>query len=165
MDTHFKDVSRHFYLDKLLNSYHQGIHEITNNIDETVNYLKNEIMNYKNVICLGVSSGGYAAILFGSLLNVTHVLAFMPQTIRRNKNKNVDEKYRDIRGFINNTTKYCIYCDLSVNDVNHCHHISQCTRIADHPNVTLVKKPRIDLKTMRNRGELYLILNSLVNSV
>jgi len=164
MDTHFKHVSRHFYLDKLLNSYHQGIHEITNNIDETVNYLKNEIMNYKNVICLGVSSGGYAAILFGSLLNVTHVLAFMPQTIRRNKNKNVDEKYRDIRGFINNTTKYCIYCDLSVNDVNHCHHISQCTRIADHPNVTLVKKPRIDLKTMRNRGELHLILNSLVNN-
>jgi hypothetical protein len=164
IETHFKHVSRHFYIDNHVNSYHQGIHEITNNIDETVNYLKNEITNYKNVIFLGVSSGGYAAILFGSLLNIKYVLAFIPQTIRRNKNANIDEKYRDIRGFINNTTKYYIYGDLSITEINHCHHISQCERISHHPNVTLVKKQHIDLKTMRNSGELYLSLNSLVNN-
>lgn len=162
METHFKNVSRHFYIDKHVNSYHQGIHEITNNIDETVNYLKNEITNYKNVICLGISSGGYAAILFGSLLNINYVLAFMPQTIRLNKN--IDEKYRDISKFINNTTKYYVYGDLSIKCINHCHHISHCTRISHHPNVTLIKKKNIDLKTMRNSGELYLILNSLINN-
>ena len=162
MDAHFKNISRHFYLDKHLNSYHQGIHEITNNIDETVDYLRTEIANYKNVICLGVSSGGYAAILFGSLLNVKYVLAFIPQTIRHNKN--IDEKYRDISIFINSTTKYYVYGDLSVNCVNHCHHISHCQRISHHPNVTLIKKHRVDLKKMRNSGELYLILNSLVNN-
>jgi hypothetical protein len=161
METHFKNISRHFYIDKHVNSYHQGIHEITNNIDETLHYLKNEISNYKNVICLGVSSGGYAAILFGSLLNINYVLAFIPQTIRHNKN--IDETYRDISGFINSTTKYYIYGDLSVTSVNNCHHISQCTRIAHHPNVTLIKKRRVDLKKMRNSGELHLILSSLVN--
>ena len=162
METRFKNISRHFYTDKYLNSYHQGIHEITNNIDETIDYLRNEIKNYKNVICLGVSSGGYAAILFGSLLNINYVLAFIPQTLRRNKN--IDEKYRDISKFINETTKYYLYGDLSVNDAMDCHHISQCERISHHSNVILIKKKYINLKEMRNTGELYAILNSLVNN-
>lgn len=163
METHFTHVSRHFYVDKHVNSYHQGIQGITNNIDETVNYLKNEINNYENVIFLGVSSGGYAAILFGSLLNIKYVLAFIPQTILRNKNNYIDEKYRDTLTFINNTTKYHIYGDLSVTSVHDNHHISHCTRISHHPNVNLVKKLKIDLKIMRNSGELYDILNSLIN--
>ncbi len=163
METHFKNISRHFYTDKYLNSYHQGIHEVTKNIDETIDYLRNEIKNYKNVICLGVSSGGYAAILFGSLLNINHVLAFIPQTLRRNKN--IDEKYRDISKFINGTTKYYLYGDLSVSDVMNCHHISHCERISHHSNVFLIKKKCIKLKEMRDNGELYAILNSLVNNV
>jgi hypothetical protein len=163
METRFKNISRHFYTDKYLNSYHQGIHEITNNIDETIDYLRNEIKNYKNVICLGVSSGGYAAILFGSLLNINYVLAFIPQTLRRNKN--IDEKYRDISKFINGTTKYYLYGDLSVSDVTNHHHISQCERISHHSNVFLIKKKYINLKEMRDTGELFAILNSLVNNV
>ena len=162
METRFKNISRHFYTDKYLNSYNQGIHEITNNIDETIDYLRNEIKNYKNVICLGVSSGGYAAILFGSLLNINYVLAFIPQTLRRNKN--IDEKYRDIIKFINETTKYYLYGDLSVSDVMNCHHISQCERISHHSNVFLIKKKYINLKEMRDTGELYAILNSMVNN-
>ena len=162
METHFKNISRHFYTDKYLNSYHQGLHEITNNIDETVDYLKNEIKNYKNVICLGVSSGGYAAILFGSLLNANHVLAFMPQTLRRNKN--IDEKYRDISRFVNRTTKYYLYGDLSVHDTTDCHHISHCQRISHHSNVFLIKKKNVNLKEIRDSGELYAILNSFVNN-
>lgn len=163
MEKYFKNVSRHFYTDKYLNSYHQGIHEITNNIDETIDYLRNEIKNYKNVICLGVSSGGYAAILFGSLLNINYVLAFIPQTLRRNKN--IDEKYRDICRFINGTTKYYLYGDLSVSNVMDCHHISHCERISHHSNVFLIKKKYIRVTEMRDTGELYAILNSLVNNV
>lgn len=162
MEARFKNISRHFYTDKYLNSYHQGIHEITNNIDETIDYLRNEIKNYKNVICLGVSSGGYAAILFGSLLNINYVLAFIPQTLRRNKN--IDEKYRDISKFINGTTKYYLYGDLSVSDVTNHHHISQCERISHHSNVFLIKKKYINLKEMRDTGELFAILKSLVNN-
>jgi hypothetical protein len=162
MEKYFKNISRHFYIDKYLNSYHQGIHEITNNIDETIEYLRNEIKNYKNVICLGISCGGYAAILFGSLLNINYVLAFIPQTLRRNKN--IDEKYRDISKFINGTTKYYLYGNLSVSDVTHYHHISHCERISHHSNVFLIKKKYINLKEMRDTGELHAILNSLVNN-
>jgi cytochrome oxidase Cu insertion factor (SCO1/SenC/PrrC family) len=156
----FNNVSSHYYKDMYTKSYHKGIQGVTNNIDETVAYLKNEIKNYKNVIFIGVSSGGYAAILFGSLLNVTSVLAFIPQTILRLEV--INEKYRDISTFINATTKYYIYGDLRIKNVNDCHHISHGERIAHNTNVFLIKKEYVILKEMRNNGELYSILNKLV---
>jgi hypothetical protein len=163
LNKHFENISKHFYIDKYINSYHQGIHEISSNIDETVNYFKNEIKNYKNVIFLGNSAGGYASILFGSLLNINYVLAFIPQTIRYNNN--IDEKYRDISIFINNTTKYYIYGDKSISNINDCHHISHCERISHHPNVYLIKKEEVNLKKMRDNGELFDILDKLVNKI
>lgn len=156
----FDTISRHFYVDTNLTSYHKGIAGLTKNIDETVNYLRGEIQNYKNVIFIGVSSGGYAAILFGSLLNINSVIAFIPQTIRRNKN--INEEYRDICGYINTTTKYYLYGDLSVKDANNCHHISHCERIAHHPNVFLTKQPQFNLKAMRDNGELYKLIHDSV---
>lgn len=163
LNKNFKNIDKHFYIDKFVVSYHQGISGITNNIDETVEYLKNEIQKYKKIIFIGVSSGGYAAILFGSLLNITNVVAFMPQTILRNK-QNVDEKYRDISKYINNTTKYYIYGDVSIQDVYDCHHISHCERISHHSNVFLERREKVDIKKMRDSGELFFILNSLVGS-
>ena len=127
-----------------------------------MSYLKNEIKNYKNVIFIGSSSGGYAAILFGSLLNVTSVLAFIPQTILRNTNR--DEKYRDLNKIINETTKYYVYGDLSISDEHNVHHISHCDRISHHLNVYVTKKLKLKLKEMRDNGELFVILNNLVNS-
>ena len=152
LNKHFENISKHFYIDKYLNSYHQGIHEISSNIDETVIYLKDEIKNYKNVIFLGVSSGGYASILFGSLLNINYVLAFIPQTIRYNNN--IDEKYRDISIFINNTTKYYIYGDKSVSNIKDCHHIHHCERISHHSNVYLIKKEKFNLKKIVKKREI-----------
>uniref|UniRef100_A0A6C0HA31 Alpha/beta hydrolase n=1 Tax=viral metagenome TaxID=1070528 RepID=A0A6C0HA31_9ZZZZ len=156
---HFNEINRHFYVDTYLSCYHKGICGISNNIDETVEYLRNEIKDYKNVVFLGDSGGGYAAILFGSLLNVTSVVATRPLTIRYDKD--IDEKYRDISKYINTTTKYYIYGDLSVSNKKDPHHISHCLRISKYPNVFITKKDRIDLKKMRDSGELYKILYSV----
>ena len=161
LEKNFKQFSLHFYIDKHVNSYHQGIFGITNDIDETVVYLKNEIKDYKNVVFLGVSSGGYAAILFGSLLNINYVLAFVPQTIRHGKNNCITEKYRDISKYINDVTKYYVCGNTSITDPNDCHHISHCDRISHHSNVFIEKKANFDLKKMRDNGELYLILRKL----
>lgn len=154
------NVSKHFYIDEHNDLYHKGLIGTTS-IDETVTYLKNEIKQYKRVLFLGNSGGGYAAILFGSLLEVTMVLAFVPQTIRRNDI--VDEKYRDISHFINNKTKYYIYGDTSIINPLDCHHISHCERIAHHPNVFLIKKNGLYLKEMRDSGELFDILKTIIN--
>jgi hypothetical protein len=155
------DVSKHFYLDEHSDLYHKGLAGITSSIDETVTYLKNEIKDYKRVLFLGNSGGGYAAILFGSLLEVTSVVAFVPQTIRHNDV--VDEKYRDSSIFINSKTNYYIYGDTSILNVKDCHHISHCERIAHHPNVFLTKKNGLHLKEMRDNGELFNILKTIIN--
>lgn len=162
LNTHFANTDRHFYMDTKLNLYHQGIAGISNTIDETVAYLKTEIAKYKKVVFIGVSSGGYAAILFGSLLNVTSVLAFIPQTVRIKKD--IDEKYRDLREHINGSTKYYIYGDTSITNEKDFHHIRHCEHIAQRPNVILCKKDGIDLRRMRDNGELFSILHNILCS-
>jgi hypothetical protein len=161
LNAHFKNVSKYFFMDKNVHAYHSGIVGISKNIDETVLYLKEIIALYENVIFLGVSSGGYAAILFGSLLKVKTVVAFIPQTIRHQPN-NIEEKYRDISSYINNTTNYFLYGDKSVSNINDAHHISHCERISHHLNVFLTKKDKLDLKKMRDNGELYDILSHII---
>ena len=159
-EKYFNNVSRNFYIDKYIDSYHKGVSGVSTNIDETVIHLKNEIKDYQNVVFLGVSAGGYAAILFGSLLNINTVIAFIPQTILHNEN--LDEKYRDISIYINDKTKYYIYGDSSISDVNDCHHISHCERISHYSNVFITRKNGVNLKKMRDDGELYKIIESVV---
>jgi hypothetical protein len=161
LENHFSNVDRHFYVDHILDLYHKGIRGISANIDETVVYLKGEIAKYKNVIFVGVSAGGYAAILFGSLLNIQSVLAFIPQTLRLKPH--IDERYRDISPYINGHTQYYLYGDMSIINETDCHHISHCERISHHPNVFLVKKNRFNAKQMRDNGELLEIFTKLIN--
>ena len=160
-ETHFKSIDRHFYIDIHVNSYHKGIGGISKSIDETVTYLQKQIAPYKKTIFIGTSAGGYAAILFGSLLRVTSVLAFIPQTLRRHKL--IDEKYRDISSYINDTTNYYLYADLSITNPVDPHHISQCERIACHPNVYIIKKNKFNIKQIRDDGEMYEVINKLIN--
>lgn len=53
--------------------------------------LKNiiELYKFKKIICIGQSAGGYMSILFGNLLNVNKIVAFVPQiniyTVHMNK--------------------------------------------------------------------------------
>ena len=89
LEKNYPHVSRYFYLDIHRSCYHKGIQDKSTNIDETVEYLKHKVKKYKRVIFIGLSSGGYAAILFGSLLGISDVLAFYPQTILRSPN--IDE--------------------------------------------------------------------------
>jgi len=160
-EKHFSNVDRHFYIDTRTCSYHKGIPGISNTIDETAAYLKTTIAPYKRVIFLGVSSGGYAAILFGSLLGVSTVLAFIPQTIRY-VTRNVEEKYRDLLPYFNSNTQYHLYADTSVKREHDPHHVSQCDRFAIADNVTVIKNKKIDLRIMRDSGELYRIISELI---
>jgi hypothetical protein len=126
-----------------------------------VEYLRGEIANYKNVIFAGVSAGGYASILFGSLLNIKYVLAFIPQTLR--VKPYIDEKYRDISPYINDVTQYYLYGDASITNVKDCHHISQCERISHHANVVLIEQ-KINMKKIRDSGELLNIFTKLIKN-
>jgi hypothetical protein len=158
----YPQVDKHFYIDLAQARYHKGIEGMTTNIDETVSYLQKEIQGYKKVVFLGVSAGGYAAILFGSLLHINTVIAFIPQTKLDSQNPLYNPKYIDLKNIINNVTSYHLYGDLDVTDINDAHHISHCENIEQFPNVHIVRKHGIDLVRMRNSGELLEIISNII---
>jgi hypothetical protein len=164
LSKHFTNIDTEFYLDESKNLYHCGITNISTDIQTTVDYLRPIVSKYSNVIFLGVSAGGYAAILFGSLLNITSVVAFIPPTNLRSRNKNIEEEYRNIQKHINKTTNYYIYGDSAISDVNDHHHISHCENIAIYPNVHLTRMNGVDMKTIRNNGMLFQIISNAISS-
>jgi hypothetical protein len=62
--------------------YHNGLPGISNDIYSTANFIQKEIqsLNPQKVFFVGCSMGGYAAILFATLIGHGEVIAFSPQT-------------------------------------------------------------------------------------
>lgn len=131
--------------------YNKGIIGISSDVPTTVEFLREKTKGYDTVSFIGSSAGGYAAILFGSLLNVSIVLAFRPQTII--EKDCMDKKYNDLKGLINSKTLYCIYGE-TCNTSDDLHSFTHCTRIEGSSNVIVHSKEVIDLKEMRNNGWL-----------
>lgn len=166
---------RLFIVDKNQSFYHKGIEGISTNIYETIEYLQPIVEDYKQVIFIGVSAGGYGAILFGSLLNVDTVMAFTPQTILTEERINVkrygfkksdfemNDNYLDLEPFINNTTNYLLYGDPKIRRPRNIHHLSQCTHIENHENVNIHEIPKLKMKTLRDNGYLKQIVLSAIN--
>lgn len=125
-----------FYIDKHDCWYHKGIEGITTNIAETTEYIHNKIKrnNYKKVLFMGVSAGGYASILFGSLCSATHILAMIPQTILKNP---INKQYKNLKKLIKPNIKYILYGKKNITNKHDSHHISQCLNITDFKNIEL----------------------------
>lgn len=68
------------YLRNPNNWYIGELNGIGATMEETLKFLEREFSKYDKVLCTGASSGGYASILFGSILRVDKVIAFHPQT-------------------------------------------------------------------------------------
>lgn len=152
--TYEKNTDLYFFIDKKQCWYHKGIDGITKNIDETVVYLNNIINNssYKKTLFMGVSSGGYASILFGSLCNVSNVIAYIPRTTFNKKM--TDSKYFNLKSLINNKTNYILHGDISIKNKKSDHHISQCDNLDNFDNVKIIKHNGLQMKTLRNNGTI-----------
>jgi hypothetical protein len=76
-------VKRLFVRDLLQAWYHGGIHEHGGTIIDVAGYLGELIagQDVDRVVVTGNSAGGYAALLFGTLLGAETVLCFAPQTV------------------------------------------------------------------------------------
>ena len=163
------DITRKWYLG--------GLKGIGKNFDHTLAFLKREIQNYDKVIFMGASAGGYASILFGSLLKVDAVIAWWPQTdldhvLKKIKNARLDEpicspklhklktfkKYNNLNTVINSTTQYFINTKRGRDAFHgraHYNNISEFSNV----NPKLGKAKKI-IKT----GELEKLLKSLLSS-
>jgi len=144
-----------------MNCYNYGLADISEDITSTVEYFRPIIEKYKKVIFIGNSAGGYAALMYGSILNINSIIAFNPPTKMCDyiTTKPNEQHYRDAKDYISPTTDYYIFGDLSVSSKDDPHHISHCQNIAANPNVNLVLKEQINLVKMRDEGELYEIIN------
>jgi hypothetical protein len=150
-----------FYIDKKQCCYHKGIDGITNNIEETVFYLNNKISigKYEKIIFIGVSAGGYASILFGSLCNnINHVISFIPKTKLVNP---IDKKYGNLKDIINQTTKYTLIGDISIKNIDNSHHISQCENLEEKQNINVIRINGVDLKKLRNNGFIKILIDKI----
>jgi hypothetical protein len=87
-----RDIKKQWYFD--------GINSEINSIPKLYKFLSKETEGFRT-ICIGVSSGGYAATLFGCLLNSCHVFNFSGQFclldyLHKNPAENpVLEKYKN----------------------------------------------------------------------
>ena len=154
-----KNTDLYFYIDKKQCWYHKGIYGITNNIDDTVLYLNSIIKksNYKKILFMGVSAGGYASILFGSLCNVSSVIAFIPRTKLINP---INKKYGDLKLIVNNQTDYILHADTAASGANH--HISQCNYLECFKNVKMVYHNGLNMKKLRNNGTIKKIIDNIL---
>ena len=134
--------------------YQDGLPSIGKDVYSTAKHLKNEIEKIKpeKVYFVGNSMGGYAAILFSSLIGFGEVIAFAPQTfvspllrIRHRDNrwkKQISNMYRksifkrkiwDLRAFLarsKNNEKISIYVSRADKlDHIHAYHISGIKRV------------------------------------
>lgn len=109
---------------------------------------------------MGVSAGGYASILFGSLCNITHVISFIPRT--NYHNKMIHSKYFNLKNIINNNTNYILYGDLSVKNINDNHHISQCDNLKDFNNVNIIKYNNLDMKKLRDNNTIKILIDNIL---
>ena len=154
----FPMYSKYFFIDKSLCSYHNGIKDFSTDIDSTVVYLKSIISAYDKVIFLGVSAGGHASILYGTLLNIDTVIGFKPYTTLNTaySNKNYSNLQTILKEHSSNKTKYHLYGSLS--DKSEYHNIGHCENIEMFDNVHVYKYPYINLPEMKANGELEKIL-------
>jgi hypothetical protein len=152
----------YFFIDKNQCWYHKGIKDITNNIDETVLYINNIIKNgnYEMVLFMGISAGGYGAILFGSLCNnVNNIISFIPQTILNNP---INSNYSNLKNIINKNTSYLLYGDKSIQNINDSHHISHCENLEHFPNVKIIKSENCILKNLRDNGDIKNLIDIII---
>lgn len=97
--------------------YHKGVIGLGENINEVKNNIREIInkINYSMIITIGGSMGGYAALLFGSLLPVNGIIAFGPQTFidKDNIKKYKDNRFESQMENLYNNNNDDTYYDLS----------------------------------------------------
>lgn len=150
-----KDIeySKIFVRDPNFSFYHMGIDSETENIMQVSEKLGSQIeeANPSKFVFVGVSAGGFAALLFGHLLGADKVHAFGPQTVlfkewgvEHNDPTIYQSKihdfyiapendWRDLEKVLSNhngTTTYYVHVGKKcIQDMNHANHIKDCSGV------------------------------------
>jgi hypothetical protein len=109
----FEKARKHIFLRDLHKQWYlTGINNTLNNPIKVLEFLRNETQGYR-IITTGSSAGGYAALLFGSLIKCERIYAFNAQlnlkVIIKNSNPLIDPILFSLQNDIN----WNSYFDLS----------------------------------------------------
>ncbi len=110
------NTNKVFIHDKNNSWYHSGIPNFTNNLMQTIEFIRKltQLKKYKRIVCFGASMGAYMSLLIGKLLDIQKVVAFAPQTFL---DKNNRVKYSEDR-WSSNLDKIPQDIDMKYLDLN-----------------------------------------------
>jgi hypothetical protein len=174
-------VNAIFIRDLKNNWYVNGLPGVGDTVDEVCQYLTQQIalLNPSKIIMVGSSAGGFAALLYGSLLKVDSILAFSPQTFMTKSKCLLYLDYRWLDRVIE------IYASETVNH----RYLDLRARVEQHSNETVIvydKYHRLDrlhaeriqgphvqllpktegghnlVRTLRDNGELDLLIRGVL---
>lgn len=159
---YMRDVEKKWYL--------SGLPAIGNSFSDTLKFLKSEVSKYKNTIYIGSSMGGYASILFASLLKGSFAVAQMPQTdldyimkdssdrgaVARSLFKRVKEHdleawnlYKNLNSIMNTSTQYIVggfdHGSNILHDLHHRDNIKSYSNVVFPSNFNFLKEVKAQL--------------------
>lgn len=114
---HFPDCNFVSCLDRNRSWYHKGIRGFSTDFQSTCENLEKLIrpMQPSRIISIGVSAGGYAALLFSCIVKIDSVLAFSPQIYldRETREENNDHRWLSFIKQLYETASSEPFLDLS----------------------------------------------------
>ena len=142
-----------FLRDKYLCWYTNGVHGFSKSLEETKMKLNEEIQEIRPniIITIGLSSGGFAALYFGNLLNVNHIIACSPQIIINNYTKKF--YYNKLRKIDSEITVLPINENIDI-------HIFWC-KFSDFIGVNKKQNPYVEQN--RNDEQQYELVKNIKN--
>lgn len=177
------DVNKLFLRDLELLWYQKGIKGIGNSVINVAKFLKNEIIknNIQHTVVIGNSAGGYAALLFGHLIEAQVVHSFSPQTFINRMNRfiymdfrwqslirqiykcnHLNKEYFDLKKFFHNKKNTSTIFNLHFCE-NHRLDRIHAMRMSKIRNVNLIpynfRAKHNIVKTLRDSGDLATLLN------
>lgn len=185
----FSDLDKLFLRDINCRYYLTGLKNSTSSLQETIEFVRSKIdrTKYKRVIGLGCSAGGYAAILYGHLLQFDKVVAFAPQTVLNEKKESLigdlynapktsawlrqreltNELYHnslDLKFYSSYPTSIDIHYSIGGNrgiDKKHAEYLESTTcKLFEHPG-----NDHMIAQTLRNEGKLKEIIEDALHGV
>jgi hypothetical protein len=145
------DAKTAFLRDEARSWYHRGVDEVGDDIDAVAEHLRSLAAQVERVVTIGVSAGGYAALLFAALISC-EAHAFSPQTfidpeLRRihgderwsgwiaELDGDLDPRYADLAPVIAGSESEChvYYGTGHALDVIHAEHVGDLPQVTLHP--------------------------------
>lgn len=161
-----KDKKNEFYIN--------GVEGVGENVQEVSKFIENQMNGYEKSIFMGSCAASFPATLYGSILNVHAVISYLTlinlslteyhqQQFKYSKNlcannPDVYEKYKNLKLFLNKTTKY--YCQPPKKE-DELHTKKHYDEIKHLPNVYKLDCPDVPYLIKMNTFEL--LLNEIFN--